>query len=44
MKTLLKNGTIYDGTGTAHVFVNGEPVMQNGAYRSARAGEVVLKR
>ena len=44
MKTLLKNGTIYDGTGTVHVFVNGEPVMQNGAYRSARAGEVVLKR
>ena len=31
-------------TGIVHVFVNGEPVMQNGAYRSARAGEVVLKR
>lgn len=44
MKTLLKNGTIYDGTGAAHVFVNGEAVMRDGAYCSARAGEVVLKR
>ena len=44
MKTLLKNGTIYDGTGTAHVFVNGQPVMRDGAYCSARAGEVMLKR
>jgi len=31
-------------TGIVYVFVNGEPVMQNGAYRSARAGAVVLKR
>jgi len=31
-------------TGIVHVFVNGEPVMQDGAYRSAQAGEVVLKR
>ena len=31
-------------TGIVHVFVNGQPVMKDGAYLSARAGELVLKK
>ena len=31
-------------TGIVHVFVNGQPVLENGEYIVRRAGEVVLKR
>lgn len=31
-------------TGVVHVFVNGQPVLENGSYVGGRAGEVVLKR
>lgn len=31
-------------TGIVHVFVNGRPVMKDGAYLGAQAGELVLKK